>query len=141
MFNTSLPSLVWSTSFSIICMIAFVASLDKFNNRINRPIPVIRCRLGVVQQPSSPAMLGRWPKFPLSVIRDSHSPRDSAPISCPAFNRHNFHPPNLPRDVALGQCFARDALEFLDGLCTVCRPVTVRVRWQPQSPDSGEDLV
>jgi len=36
---------------------------------------------------------------------------------------------------------ARDALEFLDGLCAVCLPVTVRVRWRPQSPDSGDDLV
>ena len=36
---------------------------------------------------------------------------------------------------------ARDALAFLDGLCAVCRPVTVRVRWRPQSPDSGDDLV
>ncbi len=36
---------------------------------------------------------------------------------------------------------ARDALEFLDGLCAVCRPVTVRFRWRPQSPDSGDDLV
>lgn len=36
---------------------------------------------------------------------------------------------------------ARDALAFLDGFCAVCRPVTVRVRWRPQSPDSGDDLV
>ena len=36
---------------------------------------------------------------------------------------------------------ARGALEFLDGLCAVCLPVTVRVRWRPQSPDSGDDLV
>lgn len=36
---------------------------------------------------------------------------------------------------------AQDALAFLDGLCAVCRPVTVRVRWRPQSPDSGDDLV
>ena len=36
---------------------------------------------------------------------------------------------------------AHDALGFLDGLCAVCQPVTVRVRWRPQSPDSGDDLV
>lgn len=36
---------------------------------------------------------------------------------------------------------ALDALGFLDGLCAVCRPVTVRVRWRPQSSDSGDDLV
>lgn len=36
---------------------------------------------------------------------------------------------------------ARDALAFLDGFCGVCRPVTVQVRWRPQSPDSGNDLV
>jgi predicted nucleic acid-binding protein len=36
---------------------------------------------------------------------------------------------------------ARDALGFLDGLCAACLPVAVRVRWRPQSPDSGDDLV
>ncbi len=36
---------------------------------------------------------------------------------------------------------AQDALAFLDGLCTACQPVTVRVRWRPQSADSGDDLV
>lgn len=36
---------------------------------------------------------------------------------------------------------AQDALAFLDGFCAVCQPVTVRVRWRPQSPDSGDDLV
>ncbi len=36
---------------------------------------------------------------------------------------------------------AQDALTFLDGLCAVCLPATVRVRWRPQSPDSGDDLV
>ena len=36
---------------------------------------------------------------------------------------------------------ARDALAFLDGLCAVCRPVSVWVRWRPQSPDTGDDLV
>ncbi|MGI4794558.1 MAG: PIN domain-containing protein [Janthinobacterium lividum] len=36
---------------------------------------------------------------------------------------------------------AQDALTFLDGLCAVCLPVTVRVRWRPQSPDSSDDLV
>lgn len=36
---------------------------------------------------------------------------------------------------------ARDALGFLDGLCAACLPVAVRVRWRPQSPDAGDDLV
>lgn len=36
---------------------------------------------------------------------------------------------------------ARDALDFLDGLCAVCRPVAVRVRCRPQSPDDDDDLV
>lgn len=36
---------------------------------------------------------------------------------------------------------ARDALLFLDGLCGACRPVAVRFRWRPQSPDEGDDLV
>ena len=36
---------------------------------------------------------------------------------------------------------AGDALGFLDGLCAACRPVAVRVRWRPQSPDAGDDLV
>jgi len=36
---------------------------------------------------------------------------------------------------------AHDAHGFLDALCTVCRPVAIRVRWRPQLPDSGEDLV
>ncbi len=36
---------------------------------------------------------------------------------------------------------AQDALGFLDGLCAVCRPVAIRVRWRPQSPDGGDDLV
>ena len=36
---------------------------------------------------------------------------------------------------------AQDALAFLDDFCAVCRPVTVRVRWRPQSPDAGDDLV
>ncbi len=36
---------------------------------------------------------------------------------------------------------AHDALGFLDGLCAVCLPVTVRVRWRPQSRDAGDDLV
>lgn len=36
---------------------------------------------------------------------------------------------------------AHDAVAFLDGLCAVCQPVAVRVRWRPQSPDSGDDLV
>lgn len=36
---------------------------------------------------------------------------------------------------------AHDALGFLDGLCAVCLPVAVRVRWRPQSPDSDDDLV
>ena len=36
---------------------------------------------------------------------------------------------------------ALDALAFLDGFCSVCRPVAVRVRWRPQSTDAGDDLV
>jgi predicted nucleic acid-binding protein len=36
---------------------------------------------------------------------------------------------------------AQDALAFLDGFCAICRPVAVRVRWRPQSPDTGDDLV
>lgn len=36
---------------------------------------------------------------------------------------------------------AQDALGVLDGFCAVCLPVTVRVRWRPQSPDAGDDLV
>lgn len=36
---------------------------------------------------------------------------------------------------------AHDALGFLDGLCAVCLPVVVRVRWRPQSPDASDDLV
>ena len=36
---------------------------------------------------------------------------------------------------------AHGALDFLDGLCAVCQSVAVRVRWRPQSPDSGDDLV
>jgi hypothetical protein len=32
-------------------------------------------------------------------------------------------------------------LGFLDGLCAICLPVVVRVRWRPQSPDSDDDLV
>ena len=36
---------------------------------------------------------------------------------------------------------AQDALGFLGGLCAVCLPVTVQVRWRPQSPDSNDDLV
>ena len=36
---------------------------------------------------------------------------------------------------------AHDALAFLDGLCAICRPISVWVRWRPQSPDLGDDLV
>ena len=36
---------------------------------------------------------------------------------------------------------AQDALSFLDGLCAVCQPVAIRVRWRPQSSDSDDDLV
>ena len=35
----------------------------------------------------------------------------------------------------------QDALAFLNGLCGICLPVTVRVQWRPQSPDSSDDLV
>ena len=46
-----------------------------------------------------------------------------------------------PKTLARGGVSAQDALGFLDGLCAVCRPVTVRVRWRLQSSDSGDDLV
>jgi predicted nucleic acid-binding protein len=36
---------------------------------------------------------------------------------------------------------ARDALDLLDDFCAVCHPVAVDVRWRPQSPDAGDDLV
>lgn len=46
-----------------------------------------------------------------------------------------------PETLEQAEVSVRDALAFLDGFCAVCRPVTVRVRWRPQSPDSGDDLV
>ena len=46
-----------------------------------------------------------------------------------------------PETLEQADVSARDALAFLDGFCAVCRPVTIRVRWRPQSPDSGDDLV
>ena len=46
-----------------------------------------------------------------------------------------------PETLEQASVSARDALAFLDGFCAVCRPVTIRVRWRPQSPDSGDDLV
>ena len=46
-----------------------------------------------------------------------------------------------PETLARAAVPAQDALGFLDGLCAVCRPVTVRVRWRPQSSDTGDDLV
>ena len=36
---------------------------------------------------------------------------------------------------------ARDALDLLDDLCAACLPVAIDVRWRPQSPDAGDDLV
>ena len=46
-----------------------------------------------------------------------------------------------PEALAQAGVTAQDALGFLDGLCAVCRPVAVPVRWRPQSPDPGDDLV
>ena len=46
-----------------------------------------------------------------------------------------------PETLARAGVSAQDALGFLNGLCAVSRPVTVRVRWRPQSSDSGDDLV
>ena len=46
-----------------------------------------------------------------------------------------------PETLAQADVSARDALGFLDGLCSICRPVVVRVRWRPQSSDAGDDLV
>ena len=46
-----------------------------------------------------------------------------------------------PETLARAGVSARDALSFLDGLCSVCQPVVVRVHWRPQSPDAGDDLV
>ena len=36
---------------------------------------------------------------------------------------------------------ARDALDLLDDLCAACLPVAIDVRWRPQSPDAGDDMV
>ena len=46
-----------------------------------------------------------------------------------------------PETLARAGVPAQNALGFLDGLCTACHPVTVRVRWRPQSSDTGDDLV
>ncbi len=46
-----------------------------------------------------------------------------------------------PETLARAGIAGRDAIAFLDGLCGVCQPVAVRVRWRPQSPDDGDDLV
>ena len=46
-----------------------------------------------------------------------------------------------PKTLEQASVPARDALAFLDGFCAVCRPVTVWVRWRPQSSDVGDDLV
>ena len=46
-----------------------------------------------------------------------------------------------PETLARAGVPAQDALGFLDGLCAVCQPVTVRVRWRPQSSDGGDDLM
>ena len=45
-----------------------------------------------------------------------------------------------PETLARAGVPAQDALGFLGGLCAVCLPVTVRVRWRPQSSDSGDEL-
>lgn len=46
-----------------------------------------------------------------------------------------------PETLARAGVAVGDALDLLDGLCAVCQPVTIRVRWRPQSPDCGDDLV
>jgi predicted nucleic acid-binding protein len=46
-----------------------------------------------------------------------------------------------PETLAKAGVGAAEALGVLDGLCAVCEPVVVQVRWRPQSPDSGDDLV
>ena len=46
-----------------------------------------------------------------------------------------------PETLQRAGVLAGDALEFLDSLCAVCLPVAVRIRWRPQSRDSGDDLV
>lgn len=46
-----------------------------------------------------------------------------------------------PETLMQAAASAHEALDFLDALSTVCRPVAIRVRWRPQSPDSGDDLV
>ncbi len=46
-----------------------------------------------------------------------------------------------PETLVQAAASAHQALDFLDALCTVCRPVAIRVRWRPQSLDSGDDLV
>ncbi len=46
-----------------------------------------------------------------------------------------------PETLEQADVSACDALAFLDGFCAVSQPVTVRVRWRPQLPDSGDDLM
>lgn len=46
-----------------------------------------------------------------------------------------------PETLARAGVPADAALAFLDGLCAACQPVKVQVRWRPQSPDAGDDLV
>ncbi len=37
--------------------------------------------------------------------------------------------------------FAEDVIAFLDTLCGLCLPIAVHVRWRPQSPDRGDDMI
>jgi hypothetical protein len=46
-----------------------------------------------------------------------------------------------PETLAAAGVPARDALDLLDDLCAACLPVAIDVRWRPQSPDAGDDLV
>jgi putative PIN family toxin of toxin-antitoxin system len=46
-----------------------------------------------------------------------------------------------PETLARARLSPRDVLDLLDDLCAVIRPVAVDVRWRPQTPDPGDDLV
>lgn len=46
-----------------------------------------------------------------------------------------------PDTLAAAGVPADDARDLLDDLCAACLPVAIDVRWRPQSPDPGDDLV
>ncbi len=46
-----------------------------------------------------------------------------------------------PQTLAAARLSAREVLAFVDGFCAACRPIGIDVRWRPQSPDDGDDLV